>query len=63
MAAGGMLVVSCAILWALGDLPFDKPTNEPAKPTLLLEAATGSRSDASGRSGRRMPRWTYFPNF
>jgi hypothetical protein len=41
MAAGGMLVGSCAILWALGDLPFDKPTNEPAKPTLLLEAANG----------------------
>jgi penicillin-binding protein 1A len=41
MAAGGTLVVSCAILWALGDLPFAKPTNEPAKPTLLLEAANG----------------------
>jgi hypothetical protein len=64
MSVGGMLAVSCAILWALGDLPLDKPTNEPAKPTLA--ARSGKRGAARTRraaQGRRMPRWTYFPNF
>jgi membrane peptidoglycan carboxypeptidase len=39
--AGGVTIVSGALLWALLGLPVDKPASERQMPTLLLEAANG----------------------
>ena len=45
---GGLLILCCALLWALLGLPIDRAGGVADKPTLLLEAANG---DPLGRVG------------
>ena len=45
---GGLLILCCALLWALLGLPIDRAGGVTDKPTLLLEAANG---DPLGRVG------------
>lgn len=45
---GGLLVLCCALLWALLGLPIDRAGSVTDQPTLLLEAANG---DPLGRVG------------
>ena len=45
---GGLLILCCALLWALLGLPVDRAGAVADKPTLLLEAANG---DPLGRVG------------